>query len=1119
MEANTELSFLEPFAIKIMGTTNQELWREIVREAFDACMSKSEGDVGKALDYYYILPGMIEEIPNETFALNYDSFQGFWTVHMDLVREKVAKYRNTRKEKSNKELQTLINQAFQTKTPNGCGKVMGVLKSVTMGSKTGISLLTPYLTTKEMAKATIAQVSWGNPLHASIMDAGFLINSGKLFEENQDKVLTSFDKIGSVPGFTPDSFKPVINKILDVIVKKDGATEAYNFFEKLIISIINRISLQRFSDVLVKYAIERKLKLKFNKVTEEREVINCVLSHKNPPSSVGIMTIPENVNLTTGLELLYPFIEVMSAAWLELRQDFVIITGEVFYDTKSFLKDGNFYSGIQSRILLNTDETYLTTTQIEDNAKTRSLTKGKVSSTSYCFSVIEKDIDSGDIVKKTVTIDNFLTETLNNSNIFLPNKVYITKPRIFVDESSIIKSVTTSKIASIQEAAKEPINKHLNSLLDKYNIKDGDLFKILLVEKEKELFFIGKPIHEDDVNLLLQYCKLNNGQTLFKKNEDRSSVVGFIVEFINSFTPVTAKTISAQMSLLQKPKFCLYKMSRLFSSWHFGLFHIIKVYKQKEKTMNEGKGILRNIVVGWEKIEPAVLGCLACDYNIILRGKHGTSKTVVARILAEALGKQYRHYDATKADMVVLAGIPMPSELAKGKFEYAEHEQTIWDADSLSVDEITRAPREAQNMWLSIIEEKKLYGKDLKYTFAVGTMNPSSYAATYRLDEALLDRFYAVIDVPTLFDDISNLQGNIKRMLAMTENGKTERPQEDIDLLRDMIIAIRKNYEAFKKDKTITKALCDYVADFTFELAQATIGPKTFHLSGRKPQQLRDCTMAIAAYYKTISQITGSVNILKEGGIFAAGAYDSIIYVMASALNIPLDIILPCHKKAVRFLEGLSGNEVDKIYSELSKAKSIESEIQILQKNINKIYDLAPSEIESLFKKVSDKFFINVNNAIESLLTNAATGILTKEDKHALESDLENVANQLSMSGKHFDLIAVLLYKMKQNDDSAISAIAKEIKGTLVDKATTNMDGVTEALFKYRQVSAKPVELVNYWQIKEKIENIGKFQEFVDDIVENESSLESAYKRLFALLNLDFPSEQKAKKSRRRKKK
>jgi len=167
--------------------------------------------------------------------------------------------------------------------------------------------------------------------------------------------------------------------------------------------------------------------------------------------------------------------------------------------------------------------------------------------------------------------------------------------------------------------------------------------------------------------------------------------------------------------------------------------------------------MLENLVIGWQEIEPVFMVNIALKRPFILLGRHGTCKTTCAKEIAKIYGKKsFRFYDATKDDLISIAGIPIPQKLAKGKLEFSEHDRSIWHAKVIVIDELTRANRENQNLWLEILEEKTCFGKKLCYEALIATMNPESYAATFKLDEALLDRFYAVVPVPDLQKGTTN---------------------------------------------------------------------------------------------------------------------------------------------------------------------------------------------------------------------------------------------------------------------------------------------------------------------------------------------------------------------------
>ena len=53
-------------------------------------------------------------------------------------------------------------------------------------------------------------------------------------------------------------------------------------------------------------------------------------------------------------------------------------------------------------------------------------------------------------------------------------------------------------------------------------------------------------------------------------------------------------------------------------------------------------GILSDLAIGYERIEPVILANLAIERNFILVGRHGTCKSTLARELAKGYGGPFR---------------------------------------------------------------------------------------------------------------------------------------------------------------------------------------------------------------------------------------------------------------------------------------------------------------------------------------------------------------------------------------------------------------------------------------------------------------------------------------------
>jgi MoxR-like ATPase len=167
------------------------------------------------------------------------------------------------------------------------------------------------------------------------------------------------------------------------------------------------------------------------------------------------------------------------------------------------------------------------------------------------------------------------------------------------------------------------------------------------------------------------------------------------------------------------------------------------------------KGFLRALgVYGYEQAEPVILAALVSGDPLLLIGRAGTGKTFLLNSLSEALGLIHRHYNASLIAFDDLVGFPWPHSDGQG-IRYLETPATVWQAQSVLVDEINRCKPEHQNRLFSLVHEKKVQGirlEKLRYRWAA--MNPAGfgqdgedYAGCEPLDAALADRFSFVIEV------------------------------------------------------------------------------------------------------------------------------------------------------------------------------------------------------------------------------------------------------------------------------------------------------------------------------------------------------------------------------------
>ena len=158
-------------------------------------------------------------------------------------------------------------------------------------------------------------------------------------------------------------------------------------------------------------------------------------------------------------------------------------------------------------------------------------------------------------------------------------------------------------------------------------------------------------------------------------------------------------------------------------------------------------------VYGFDRHETTILASLVTEDPLLLVGRSGTGKTFLLNTLSEALGLEHRHYNASLISFDDLVGFPYPDE-AHATVRFLETPATVWGAESVLIDEISRCKPEHQNRLFSLVHERRLQGlplKRLRYRWAA--MNPCTsdqggtedYSGSEALDPALADRFALVV--------------------------------------------------------------------------------------------------------------------------------------------------------------------------------------------------------------------------------------------------------------------------------------------------------------------------------------------------------------------------------------
>ena len=221
--------------------------------------------------------------------------------------------------------------------------------------------------------------------------------------------------------------------------------------------------------------------------------------------------------------------------------------------------------------------------------------------------------------------------------------------------------------------------------------------------------------------------------------------------------------------------------------------------------------ILRQLgVVGLDTLEPVILGALATETPLLLVGAHGTAKSLLLSRLCEALHLQWRHYNASLVNYDDLIGYPLPND--NGTLTFVQTPASVWTAQAVFIDEISRARPDMLNRLFPIIHEKKVQGLELtQLRFRWAAMNPpadtdeisaDSYLGSEPLDPALADRFGFVIEIPSwsaLSDAdqsavITSEPHALTHETAASISDAVELIKQEISLVKESVGAVLVNY-------------------------------------------------------------------------------------------------------------------------------------------------------------------------------------------------------------------------------------------------------------------------------------------------------------------------------------
>ena len=356
--------------------------------------------------------------------------------------------------------------------------------------------------------------------------------------------------------------------------------------------------------------------------------------------------------------------------------------------------------------------------------------------------------------------------------------------------------------------------------------------------------------------------------------------------------------------------------------------------------------MLERILYGWEKVEAALVASIALGWPVILQGRHGIAKSTAIRAIAAALGEECRIYIAPVEDLITVAGLPNPKALANGKFQFTPHARAIWGASIVGIDELPRAPKETQNLFLEVLQEKSLMGQPLRWQVVLATMNPDTYAASHRLDAALGDRFYMVLPIPEHQEELNEREREALLNVALTHDVPIEEMASRISELPRVLAATRGRFEELARGPFRARTV-----EFCSRLLTLYLRSDQTYVSPRRQVMLVKAIMGIAAARMSLGEE-------RETAVRAA-AEDALLYVLSVPLGIAWTGLKALSDDLIQILEG-DFSELDEFKYELAQRRTGMERLEVLEANRDLFLELPTDEQEKLLGQILEATEIDV---------------------------------------------------------------------------------------------------------------------------------------------------------------
>ncbi len=240
----------------------------------------------------------------------------------------------------------------------------------------------------------------------------------------------------------------------------------------------------------------------------------------------------------------------------------------------------------------------------------------------------------------------------------------------------------------------------------------------------------------------------------------------------------------------------------------------------------------------------AIVGLLARG-NILIEGQPGLGKTLLVKVLSEALAMQFSRIQFTPDLMPAdITGSQTLTHDEQGRAKLEFRAGPIF-ANMVLADEVNRATPKTQSALLEAMQEHSVtvagQKRDLPAPFIVAaTQNPIQMEGTYPLPEAQLDRFLLKLEVQfPKFEDL--------REIGLRTTGSTETTTHVV-MTREKLLEL----QALTREIVVAPHVAEYCAQITMATHPSAPGApeqvRRFVRYGASPRAMQALILAGRAY-------------------------------------------------------------------------------------------------------------------------------------------------------------------------------------------------------------------------------------------------------------------------------